>query len=135
MGPPRKEELSGYLLDTTFLVRFLRGEEKAVSWMRRAAGEGHVLACSAVNVAEIYAGMKEKERPATEALLEALRCLQVSFDVARQAGEWRAKYRARGREVSLPDAIIGATAHIHGLALVTDNRKDFPMPGLAIFSP
>jgi predicted nucleic acid-binding protein len=103
--------------------------------MRKVAGEGHLLACSAVNVAEIYAGMRERERPATEALLGALRCFPVSFDVARQGGEWRAKYRARGREVSLPDALIGATAHLHDLALVTDNKKDFPMSGLKIFSP
>ena len=127
--------MSGYLLDTTFLIRFLRGEEKAVSWIRRLAGEGRLMACSAVNVAEIYAGMKERERPATEALLGALRCFPVSFDVARQAGEWRARYRAKGREVSLPDALIGATAHIHDLVLVTDNKKDFPMPALTIFSP
>ncbi|OGP77103.1 MAG: hypothetical protein A2Z13_03365 [Deltaproteobacteria bacterium RBG_16_64_85] len=127
--------MRGYLLDTTFLIRFLRGEEAAVSWMRRMAEEGHFLACSAVNVAEIYSGMKERERPATEALIGALRCFPVSFDVARQAGEWRAKYRAKGREVSLPDAIIGATSHIHRLVLVTDNKKDFPMPGLTIFSP
>lgn len=127
--------MNGYLLDTTFLIRFLRGEERVVSWMRKKAGEGRRLGCSAVNVAEIYSGMKERERPATEALLGALRCFPVSFEAARQAGEWRGKYRAKGREVSLPDAIIGATAHIHGLILVTDNKKDFPMPGLSIYTP
>jgi predicted nucleic acid-binding protein len=127
--------LSGYLLDTTFLIRFLRGEGRAVSWMRKAAGEGHVLACSAVNVAEVYAGMRERERPATEALLGALRCVPVSFDVARQGGGWRAKCRSRGREVALPDALIGATALLHDLVLVTDNRKDYPMPGVKLLSP
>lgn len=99
------------------------------------AEEGHLLACSAVNVAEIYSGMKERERPATEALLESLRCFPVSFDVARQGGELRAKFRSKGRDISLPDAIIGATAHAHNLVLVTENRKDFPMPGLKIFFP
>ncbi len=127
--------MNGYLLDTTFLIRFLRGDERAVSWMRKNAGEARLLGCSAVNVAEIFSGMKEREQPATEALLGALRCFPVSFDVARQSGEWRSKYRAKGREVSLPDAIIGATAHIHGLILVTDNKKDFPMPVLTIISP
>lgn len=127
--------MSGYLLDTMFLIRFLRGEGRTVSWMRRMAEEGHLLACSAVNVAEIYSCMKERERPATEALLESLRCFPVSFDVARQGGELRAKFRSKGRDISLPDAIIGATAHAHDLVLVTENRKDFPMPGLKIFFP
>jgi predicted nucleic acid-binding protein len=127
--------LSGYLLDTMFLIRFLRGEERAVSWMRRTAREGRLLACSAVNVAEIYSGMRERERPATDALLESLRCFPVSFDIARKAGEWRAEFRSKGREVSLPDAIIGSTAHLNDLVLVTENRKDFPMPGLRMVNP
>lgn len=127
--------MSSYLLDTMFLIRFLRGEEGPVSWMRQMAEEGRFLACSAINVAEIYSGMREKERPATEALLESLRCFPVSFDVARQGGELRAKFRSKGREISLPDAMIGATAHIHNLFLVTENKKDFPIPGLKIIFP
>lgn len=126
--------MNGYLLDTTFLIRFLRGEEGSVSWMKKAARDGELLACSVVNVAEIYAGMKEREREATEALLTALRCFPVSFEIARVAGEWRAKYRRKGKEVLLPDALIGATAFFHDLVLVTDNRNDFPMPELAIDS-
>ena len=135
MGESGEKTLSGYLLDTMFLIRFLRGEEKPVSWMRRMAEEGQFLACSAINVAEIYSGMREKERPATEALLESLRCFPVSFDVARQGGELRAKFRLKGRDISLPDAFIGATAHIHNLVLVTENRKDIPIPGMKIFFP
>ena len=135
MGPAGEEALSGYLLDTMFLIRFLRGDEPAVFWLRRMVEDGHLLACSAINVAEIHSGMKERERSSTDMLLESLRCFPVSYDIARQAGEWRRKFRAKGRDLSLPDAIIGATAHLHDLVLVTENRKDFPMPGLRVFFP
>jgi predicted nucleic acid-binding protein len=39
----------------------------------------------------------------------------------------------RGVTIGLADAVIGATALEHGLALVTDNRKDFPMKGIEFF--
>ena len=39
----------------------------------------------------------------------------------------------RGRTLSIPDVIIAATALAYRLVLMTDNRKDFPMPQLAIF--
>ena len=127
--------MRAYLLDTTFLIRFLRDDRAAVTWLRKRTTEGDVLACSAINVAEIYAGMRRHEAGATEALLSALRCLPVTFEIARVAGKWRESFRARGRELSLPDAIIGATALIHDAALVTDDRKDFPLPGLRFVTP
>lgn len=122
--------MSTYLLDTTFLIRFLRDDRAAVTWLRKRATEGDGLACSAINVAEISAGMRRHEAGATNAFLSALRCLPVTFEIAREAGQWRESFRARGHELSLPDALIGATALLHDMALVTDNKKDFPLPGL-----
>ncbi len=69
---------------------------------------GHTLACSAVSVAELFAGMRPRER----------------------AGLLRREWTARGRTLSLPDLLIAATAIHHGMILVTDNVKDFPMTEL-----
>ena len=127
--------MSAYLLDTTFLIRFLRKDRAAVAWLRKRAAEGDVVACSTINVAEVFAGMREHEAEATEAFLSALRCIPVTFEIARQAGRWRESFRAAGRELSLPDALIGATALLRDMTLVTDNKKDFPLRGLRFAAP
>jgi hypothetical protein len=41
----------------------------------------------------------------------------------------------KGKILGVVDAIVAATALEHGLMLVTDNRKDFPMPEIAFFPP
>ena len=38
-----------------------------------------------------------------------------------------------GGQISLVDMAIAATAIAHKLTLVTENRKDFPMPELTLF--
>ena len=39
----------------------------------------------------------------------------------------------KGRTLGVVDLIIAATALAHRLVLMTDNRKDFPMPQLALY--
>jgi predicted nucleic acid-binding protein len=92
-----------------------------------AAG-GSTLGCSAVAIAEVYAGMRphEKERP--ERFLSELEPYDVTTEIARYAGLLKNEWQAKGRTLSLADTLIAATTIIHRLTLVTDNRKDFPMP-------
>ena len=44
------------------------------------------------------------------------------------------RWRKKGHTLSLPDVTIAAVALTHGLTLLTDNRKDFPMPELALYA-
>lgn len=39
----------------------------------------------------------------------------------------------RGTTLALADVIVAATALEYGLTLMTDNRKDFPIPELKFF--
>jgi len=48
--------------------------------------------------------------------------------------ELQNRWRKKGHTLSLPDVTIAAVALTHGLTLLTDNRKDFPMPELALYS-
>jgi predicted nucleic acid-binding protein len=43
--------------------------------------------------------------------------------------EWSRK----GRTLAIADVLIAATALAHKLVLMTDNRKDFPMPQLVLY--
>lgn len=53
--------------------------------------------------------------------------------IARRAGSLKRAWALKGRTLSLADLIVAATALEHGLALMTDNRKDFPIPELNFY--
>jgi predicted nucleic acid-binding protein len=52
--------------------------------------------------------------------------------VAQRAGALRYEWARKGITLALTDTMIAATALQYGLTLITDNRKDFPMPELTI---
>ncbi|HXT51585.1 MAG TPA: PIN domain-containing protein [Thermoanaerobaculia bacterium] len=68
--------------------------------------------------AELFAGNVGSDRLIQ--LLQPFRELPVDREVAEQAGRIR-----RESGLRLPDALIAATAVVHGLVLATRNRRDF----------
>lgn len=124
--------MSTYLADTSVLIDVLRGVPDRVEGVKALVESGHILACSAITVAELFAGMRQKERTATVALLDSLEHFDVTRPIAEKAGLLRREWATRGRTFSLPDLLIAATAISLGLILITDNVKDFPMKELGI---
>jgi predicted nucleic acid-binding protein len=122
--------LSTYLLDTSVIIEVLRGVRRRIETVERLLADGHLLACTAINVAEVFAGMRPKERGPTVAFLASLEHYDMTRDLAEKAGTLRREWATRGRTLTLADCLIAAAALTHGLVLVTDNAKDFPMPGL-----
>lgn len=121
------------LLDTTVLLDVLRGLQKRRSLLAELVAAGHILSTAAVNIAEVYAGMRREEETRTEAFLSSLDCYPITGAIARRAGSLKCTWARQGRTLSLADMMIAATAIEHGLALMTDNRKDFPLPELKLY--
>ena len=124
--------MSTYLLDTSVLVDALRGVRGRAEHLERLVQDGHLLACSAITVAEIFAGMRPKEREATVTLLDSLEHYDITRPIAERAGLLRREWSARGKTLALPDLLIASVALSHGLILITDNSKDFPMKELQV---
>jgi predicted nucleic acid-binding protein len=93
---------------------------------------GAKVGCSAVTVGEIYAGMRPHEAERTGELIGELEVYPVTSEIARSAGLLKNEWRVRGYTFTLADMTIAATALAHGLILITDNLKDFPMAGLRV---
>jgi predicted nucleic acid-binding protein len=118
------------LLDTTVLLDVLRARQNRRSLLAELVAGGHILATAAINIGEVYSGMGSGEEARTETFLSSLHCYPITGAVARRAGSLKSTWAQKGKTLSLADMIVAATAIEHGLCLMTDNRKDFPLPEL-----
>ncbi|MFQ6101004.1 MAG: type II toxin-antitoxin system VapC family toxin [Anaerolineae bacterium] len=120
-----------YLLDTGVLIRQMRGRKSVLRLVRGITRLGRV-AISPVTHLELYAGLRPREDYAARKLLRRFQTVPMDANTRRQAGELIRQQRAKGRILSIPDAIIAATTLQHGLTLVTFNPGDFDLPGLQL---
>lgn len=120
------QRVSGFLLDTTVLIDWLRGHPPTVAWLKQAAASGQRLVLSPVTVAEVFAGTPPEHRPTRRQQLLAYEYEPLSFDVAETAGALRREGHARGRPIPLPDLLQAALARKLGLVLATSNPTHFP---------
>lgn len=113
-----------YLLDTSFIIDYLRGLTGARDRLSRMFEDGDEPVVNEVVLCEAWAGAREPD-PALEALLRPIELIQPGADAARRAGRWRADARARGWTLSLADALIAAAAVDADAAVLTRNVRDF----------
>src|SRR5579863_4007049 len=98
------------LLDTSVLIDTLRLRQGRRELLAQLVRDGHTLATTALNVAELYAGMRPEEKEQTEAFLGALDCYELTADAGRTAGSLKSKWARKGRTITIADAIIAAIA-------------------------
>jgi len=121
-----------YLLDTGVLIRQMRGRKDVLRLIRGIAHLGRA-ATSPVTHLELYAGLRPREEYAARKLLRRFPTIPVDAVIGRRAGQLIRQQRAKGCPLSIPDAIIAATALQYSLTLVTFNPKDFDLPGLQLY--
>lgn len=115
------------IIDTDVLIWVLRGQE---TWIERFEkmvrdAQGNVFV-TAVQIAEIYAGVRPKETQKVETFLTSLRSADLNDETGRVAGRYMNDY-GKSHKVTLADAFIAATAVIKNLKLWTSNKKHYPM--------
>jgi tRNA(fMet)-specific endonuclease VapC len=116
--------MSEVIVDTDILINFLRGREKARDFLLSVLRESN-LSCSAITVAEIYAGMKELEKEKTEELIDGLNVIPVDRAIAEKAGQYKGSIKSHTLE--LDDCLVAATAFLRKAVLATGNGKHYPM--------
>jgi predicted nucleic acid-binding protein len=90
--------------------------------------------CSPIAWAEVFAGLRPGEEPATQAFFEARGELALDARAGRLAGAYLARY-ALSHGVEIADALVASAAVLGGLSLWTRNRKHYPMPEVSFYSP
>lgn len=130
-----------YLLDTNVVseLRRVRPHGAVVAWIEGVAD--HDLHLSAVTLGEIQAGIEITREHDTMKAAEieawadevAATWNVIALD-ARTFRLW-AQLMHRRSEALYEDAMIGATARVHGLTLVTRNLNDFRDFGVPLLDP
>jgi predicted nucleic acid-binding protein len=121
------------LLDSGIIIDVLNDKRGRPGIIRQLLEQGAELACCSINVTEVYAGLKPGEEIKTARFLKSLRFFEVTWDIAKLAGDLQNQWRRQGRTLSLPDVTVAAVALSHHLVLATNNHKDFPMPELTLY--
>jgi predicted nucleic acid-binding protein len=125
--------MTALLLDTSVIIDALNGKRNRREFLLDLVKAGHVLACCPINITEVYAGMRPKEEAATEAFLDSLQYIPITPAAARLAGELKRTHARKGATLNVGDVIIAGVAIHNGLALLTDNIRDFPMTELSLY--
>jgi predicted nucleic acid-binding protein len=106
------------LFDTNILIDYLNGIEDARTEIERPR-ERFI---SIVSWMEVLAGARDAaEEDVIDMFLRDFTLIELTRRIARDAVEIR-----RTRRLSLPDAIVWASARSEAAVLVTRNTKDFP---------
>lgn len=121
-----------YLLDSSVIIDALNDRKGRRALLSKLAESDILLACSAVSVTELYIGIRESEEARTETFLRSFEFFPITWEVAKLAGDLFRQWRKKGQTLGLADVTIAAVALTHGLPLMTDNVKHFPMPELEL---
>lgn len=122
------------LLDTTAIIDYLRDKGGVPELLEQLCLEGRLLGCCPINIVEVYAGMKDKEKAATDEFLNSLTCYETTREIGCIAGELKRRHAKEGITLSTADVLIAATAINNRLVLVTNNSKHFSSEEITIQS-
>jgi predicted nucleic acid-binding protein len=120
------------LLDSSVIFDHLNGRNNRTKLLDDMIDQGHLLAWCPVNITEVYAGLRSGEEIESKKFLDSLEYYAVTAEIAARAGLLRRDWRQKGQTLSYSDVTIAAVALANDLALLTDNRKHFPMPELKL---
>jgi hypothetical protein len=130
-----------FLLDNNVVseLRKNRAHGSVVAWRKSIPDDQ--LAIPAIVVGEIQAGIEitRRQDPSKGNKLEAWLNRVVTYYIVLPADgpiyrEWARLIHGKPDDLSA-DAMIAATARIHGLIVVTRNVKDFASFGVQVFNP
>lgn len=116
-----------YLLDTNIVIFALRRDERLRHRLEESAGR---LAVSSITVMELEYGIQRSATPtsnraATDSILTLVTVLPWGQEAAVHSGEIRGDLARVGAPIGAYDVLIAGHARAAGLALVTNNTREF----------
>lgn len=126
-----------YLVDTDWVVEYLKGRDPAVRVLDTMAPED--LAISLITYGEIYEGIYSGRDPKRAAqgfsqFLQGVEVIPVNKSMMRRFAQIRGQLRKSGQIIGDLDILIAATALYYDLTLITHNIRHFSrVPNLKLY--
>ena len=126
-----------FLLDSDWIIDALGNQSAAKEAITRHRAAG--IAVSIVALGELYDGAVRDQDPperlaAIRDYLTNFRVLGLSDEVMEVFARQRVRLRQSGQRLPDLDLLIAATALVHGLTLMTRNRRHYDrIPGLRLY--
>lgn len=126
-----------YLVDTDWIIEYLKGNEKIVNILQKSFHEG--LAISVISLAELYEGVyiskdPEKHSKALDDFTSGVEVLNITNEICKQFGKLRSKLKRKGELIDNFDLLIASTALSHNLIILTNNIEHFNRTGVEVLS-
>ncbi len=128
-----------YLLDTNIVSHLMRKRPPSILIDKLHGQAAGTLATSCICIMELRHGAARLHDHGLlwgrieRDILQWLEILPVGLEESLLAGDILAHLRAKGLPIDVEDVLIGATALIKGLTVVTDNIKHFQrIPNLQV---
>lgn len=120
------------LCDTNIFISAFNGRQDTIDQLDKIGLDEIVL--SAVTVMELFQGMGNKEElDRMKKKIKYYDIVQMDESISIKAIEFIETYKL-SHGLSIPDAIIGATAVVHQIPIYTYNIRDFDfLPGIILY--
>jgi len=116
-------EKSLIICDTNILIELYKNNQTIISNLQKIGEEN--IAISAVTAAElIFGALNKKELQLIKKDIDSLVVIHINDLISHKFIELMLKY-SKSHGISIPDALIAATALVKDLEIYTINKKDF----------
>lgn len=134
---PTRCRVPSVLLDTTFFIDLMNGDEGAISKARELEANLVQQRLSSMTLFELYYGIErsnqsEAEREQVETVLSSKPVHPADTAVMRKAGRLSGRLVNEGNAVDDGDVIIAATAAVVEEPVLTRNLTDFERLGIEV---
>jgi tRNA(fMet)-specific endonuclease VapC len=119
------------LCDSNIVIKLFRGDEKVRKKLTIIGTEN--IALSIITHSEIYVGTKKSELENVKTILNSFKVYHINEETSKIFNGIIINYSISHR-ITIPDALIAATAISYNLPLYTENIKDFNfIPELSLY--
>ena len=115
--------MPAWILDSVVLIDWYCGRRGVTQYIQPIVSGTARGGFSTISEVELWQGLRPGEEERHEAIFSLLERIPVDGAIARRVGQLRQQFGLD--RLSLPDAVIAASAELTGRTLLTRNTRDF----------